>query len=288
MNFLGLPDEDTRYEKCRGVVVPVPYERTVSYGGGTARGPDAILTASGYVELYDEILKSEPYRTGGIHTAAPVMAAEGEDAPAFLARLTDTAARLFADGKFPIFLGGEHTITTGPVRAAREAFDDLSVLQLDAHADLRDTYQDTPWSHACVMRRVFELGAWIVPVGIRALSVEEAEFVRDNDMTVFWSHRIAHGDGWMETALAALTDNVYLTFDVDFFDPAIMPSTGTPEPGGGFWHETLQFLGRVFREKRVVGMDVVELAPIASLHAPDFVAARLVHRCFGYEFHDWE
>jgi agmatinase len=288
VNFLGLTDDETRYDDCAGVVVPVPYERTVSYGGGTARGPDAILAASAYVEFYDEILREEPYKTGGIHTAPAVVAGEGEDPAVFLDRLADVATRFYADGRFPIFLGGEHTLTTGPVRAAREAFDDLSVLQLDAHADLRETYQDTPWSHACVMRRVFELGASIVPVGIRAVSIEEAEFVRDNDLIVFWSHRIAHGGGWMETALAALTDNVYVTFDVDFFDPAIMPSTGTPEPGGGFWHETLQFLGRVFQQKRVVGMDVVELAPIAGLHAPDFLAARLVHRCFGYRFHAWE
>jgi agmatinase len=288
VNFLGIPDEDARYDDCAGVVVPVPYERTVSYGGGTARGPQAILEASGYVELYDEVLREEPYKNGGIHTAAPVVPGEDEDAPAFLDRLAGVATALFTDGRFPIFLGGEHTITTGPVRAAREVFKDLSVLQLDAHADLRETYQDTPWSHACVMRRVFELGvAEIVPVGIRALSVEEADFIRDHDITVFWSHRIAHNDGWIETALAALTDNVYLTFDVDFFDPAIMPSTGTPEPGGGFWHETLHFLAKVFEEKRVVGMDVVELAPVQGFHAPDFVAARLVHRCFGYRFHEW-
>jgi agmatinase len=288
ISFLGLAEEDTRYEACRGVVVPVPYERTVSYGGGTARGPDAIIAASAYVELYDEILREEPYLKGGIHTADPVVAAEGEEPEPFLERLAEVARGLFADGKFPVFLGGEHTLTTGPVRAAREAYPDLSVLQLDAHADLRETYQDTPWSHACVMRRVFELGVPIVPVGIRALSVEEADFAHDNDVSVFWSHRITHGEGWMETAIAALTDDVYLTFDVDFFDPAIMPATGTPEPGGGFWHETLQFLGRVFRERNVVGMDVVELAPIAALHAPDFVAARLVHRCIGYRFHAWE
>ncbi len=266
----------------------MPYERTVSYGGGTAKGPDAIIAASTYVELYDEILREEPYLKGGIHTADPVLAKEGEDPAAFLDRLEGVARDLFADGKFPVFLGGEHTITTGPVRAARQAFPNLSVLQLDAHADLRESYQDTPWSHACVMRRVFELGVPIVPVGIRAVSVEEADFADENDVSVFWSHRIAHAEGWMETAVAALTDDVYLTFDVDFFDPALMPSTGTPEPGGGFWHETLQFLAQVFRERNVVGMDVVELAPIAALHAPDFVVARLVHRCLGYRFHDWE
>ncbi|MFN2383709.1 MAG: agmatinase, partial [Gemmatimonadota bacterium] len=248
-------------------------------------GPAAILTASAYVELYDEVLREEPYRKG-IHTAPAVTAGEGGPEP-FLNRLEACAAQLFADGKFPVFLGGEHALTTAPVRAARAAFEDLSVLQLDAHADLRDTYQGTPWSHACVMRRIHELGVPAVPVGIRAVSIEEAQFIREQSLPVFWSHRIAQGDEWMETALTALSDTVYLTFDVDFFDPAVMPATGTPEPGGGWWHDTMRFLSWLFEEKRVVGMDVVELAPIAGLHAPDFVIARLVHRCLGYKFHDW-
>lgn len=285
-NFLGLTDEETRYADATGVVVPVPYERTVSWGAGTAEGPAAILRASAYVELYDEILREEPYRVGGIHTLAPVDVS-APDPETFLDGLAAAAGKLYADGKFPLFLGGEHTITTGPVRAAREAFSDLSVLQLDAHADLRDEFHGTRWSHACVMRRICELGVDVVPVGIRAIAVEEAEFIRERDLPVFWSHRIAGNDEWMETALTALSDTVYLTFDVDFFDPSVIPSTGTPEPGGGFWHETLRFLGHVFQEKRVIGMDVVELAPIAALHAPDFVVARLVHRCLAYKFHDW-
>lgn len=285
-NFLGLSDADARYEDARGVVVPVPWEATVSYGAGTGKGPAAILEASRYVELYDEVLREEPYRTGGIHTTAPVDVSGG-DPVAFLGALEGEAARLFADGKFPVFLGGEHSLTTAPVRAARASFEDLSVLQLDAHADLRESYEGTPWSHASVMRRVHELGVPAVPVGIRAISVEEAEFIQDEDLPVFWSHRIAHGEEWMDTVLNTLSDTVYITFDVDFLDPSLVPATGTPEPGGGFWHQTMRFLGYVFQEKTVVGMDVVELAPIEKLHAPDFVVARLVHRCLGYKFHDW-
>lgn len=285
-NFLGIPDDEAQYETARGVVVPVPWEATVSYGAGTAKGPAAILDASCYVELYDEVLREEPYRKGGIHTA-PAVDVSGGDPVAFLGGLEAVAARLFADGKFPVFLGGEHSLTTAPVRAAKAAFEDLSVLQLDAHADLRESYEGTPWSHACVMRRVHELGVSAVPLGIRAISVEEAEFLQDEDMPVFWSHRIAHGEEWMDTVLNTLSDTVYITFDVDYFDPSLIPATGTPEPGGGFWHETMRFLGYVFQEKNVVGMDVVELAPIAGLHAPDFVIARLVHRCLGYKFHDW-
>lgn len=285
-NFLGIPDDEARYETARGVVVPVPWEATVSYGAGTAKGPAAILDASRYVELYDEVLREEPYRKGGIHTA-PAVDGSGGDPVAFLDGLESVAARLFADGKFPVFLGGEHSLTTAPVRAARAAFEDLSVLQFDAHADLRESYEGTPWSHACVMRRVHELGVPAVPIGIRAISVEEAEFVHDEGLPVFWSHRIAHGEEWMDTVLNTLSDTVYITFDVDYFDPSLIPATGTPEPGGGFWHETMRFLGYVFQDKNVVGMDVVELAPIEGLHAPDFVIARLVHRCLGYKFHDW-
>ena len=285
-NFLGLPDDEARYEDARGVVVPVPWEATVSYGAGTAKGPAAIVEASRYVELYDEVLREEPYRKGGIHTA-PAADVSGGDSVAFLDGLEAVAARLFANGKFPVFLGGEHSLTTAPVRAAKAAFDDLSVLQLDAHADLRESYEGTPWSHASVMRRVHDLGVPAVPVGIRAISVEEAEFIQDEGLPVFWSHRIAHGEEWMDTVLNTLSDTVYITFDVDFFDPSLIPATGTPEPGGGFWHETMRFLGYVFQEKTVVGMDVVELAPIEGLHAPDFVIARFVHRCLGYRFHDW-
>jgi agmatinase len=285
-NFLGLSDADARYESARGVVVPVPWEATVSYGKGTGKGPAAIVEASRYVELYDEVLREEPFRKGGIHTTAPVDVAGG-DPVAFLGALEGEAARLFADGKFPVFLGGEHSLTTAPVRAARAAFEELSVLQLDAHADLRESYEGTPWSHASVMRRVHELGVPAVPVGIRAISVEEAEFIHDEDLPVFWSHRIAHSVEWIDTVLNTLSDTVYLTFDVDFLDPSLVPATGTPEPGGGFWHETMRFLGYVFQEKNVIGMDVVELAPIEGFHAPDFVIARLVHRCLGYKFHDW-
>lgn len=282
--FLGLEETDAGYREATAVVVPVPYERTVSYGGGTARGPAAILEASGYVELYDEVLGEEPWRKG-IHTTPAV--SPDDDPEAFLAELERRATGLLEDGKFPVFLGGEHSLTAAPVRAARPLFEDLSVLQLDAHADLRESYQGSRWSHASVMRRVHELGVPVVPVGIRAVSPEEVEFIRAHDLPVFWSHRIAHGDEWMETALSALTDTVYLTLDVDFFDPAVVPATGTPEPGGGFWHETMRFLAHVFREKRVVGMDVVELAPIPGLHAPDFVVARLVYRAIGYRLHDW-
>lgn len=282
--FLGLKAADSGYADAAAVVVPVPYEQTVSYGAGTARGPAAILEASGYVELYDEVLGEEPWRKG-IHTAGEV--SPHDDPETFQTKLRERASSLIADGKFPVFLGGEHSLTAAPVQAARDAFEDLSVLQLDAHADLREEYHGTRRSHASVMRRVHELGVPVVPVGIRAVSPEEIEFIRSHDLPVFWSHRIAHGDEWMETVLSALTDTIYLTFDVDFFDPSLVPATGTPEPGGGLWHETMRFLGHVFREKRVIGMDVVELAPIAGLHAPDFVVARLVYRTIGYRLHDW-
>lgn len=284
--FLGRRNGSATYASSRGVVVPVPFEHSVSWGRGTARGPEAIIEASNYVEIYDEVLEEVPLEPAGIHTCAEVQF-EGGDPVAFLDDLAALARNLFADGKFPVFLGGEHSLTTGPVQAAQETFDDLSVLQLDAHADLRDEYHGTPWSHACVMRRIHEMGVPVVPVGIRSLSPKEARFVEDNEMTVFWSHRTAHGDEWIDGALTALSETVYITFDVDYFDPSVVPSTGTPEPGGASWHDTLRFLARVFAAKRVVGMDCVELAPIKDLHAPNFTVARLVYRCFGYRFHVW-
>lgn len=283
-NFLGLSDLDAGYETSAAVVVPVPYERTVSYGKGTERGPAAIIAASSHVELYDEVLDEEPYRRG-IHTA-PAVDVSGEP-EVVIAGLEATARDLFGDGKFPVFLGGEHALTLGPVRAAAMAYEDLSVLQFDAHGDLRDTYEGTPWSHACVMRRVAELGVSIVGVGIRSISSEEIEFARGADVRTFWSHRIAYGDEWMDTAINALSENVYVTFDVDYFDPSLMPATGTPVPGGGGWHDTMRFLAHVFEQRNVVGMDVVELAPVASLHGCDFTVANLVHRAIGYRFHAW-
>jgi agmatinase len=280
-NFLGLPDEHARRDRAAGVLLPVPYERTVSYGHGAGRGPAAIVEASRYVELYDHELDAEPWRRG-IHTLPP-LEVRGEGLDAVVEEVAAAWAGLLAGGAFPVLLGGEHTVTVGAVRATAERFGGLSVLQLDAHADLRDRYEGSPWSHACVMRRVAD---WVpaVGVGIRALSADEAAFARAAGRPLIWGERLYGAGDWMGEALAALTDTVYLTFDVDFFDPSIVPATGTPEPGGGLWYPTLAFLRRLFEEKRVVGADVVELAPREDQPAASFLAARLVYKLFGYAF----
>jgi len=265
-------------------VLPVPYEGTVSYGAGASRGPAAILRASEQIELYDEEIGAEPYRVG-IHTAAPVPVS-GDDPPDRVASaVAGRCGELMDAGKWMVVLGGEHSITPGAVRAARERHPGLRVVQLDAHADLRETYEGSPFNHACAMARCLEL-APVVGIGIRSYSVEEAERIR----TGIPGHRMIRawemdGDDWQKRALDGLGDApLYLTIDVDYFDPSIVPATGTPEPGGGSWRPTLGFLERLFREGRVVACDVVELAPIPGLHHAEFTIARLVYKLIGFAF----
>lgn len=280
-NFLGLPDSLARRESAAGVLLPVPYERTVSYGAGAGRGPAGILAASRYVELYDHELDAEPCRRG-IHTLPP-LEVTGPGLEAVVEEVAEVWASLLEEPAFPVLLGGEHTVTVGAVRATAERYGGLSVLQLDAHADLRDRYEGSPYSHACVMRRVAE---WVpaVGVGIRALSREEIDFARRSGRPLVFADRLQESEAWMDEVMAALTDTVYLTFDLDYFDPALVPTTGTPEPGGGTWYPTLAFLRRVFSEKNVVAADVVELAPREDQPAAAFLAARLVYKLFGYKF----
>lgn len=280
-SFLGLGEEWNAAERARVAILPVPYEATTSYVGGTRDGPEAILTASRYVELYDHELDREPYRVG-IHTHRPLtLSAEG---PAVaLEELRAGYRQACEDGHFVITLGGEHTITQVPVLYwADRSGSDLSVLQFDAHADLRDHFHGTRWSHACVMRRVVDR-ARPVAVGVRAIDVEERRLINELGLTVIYGEELGE-DGWIERALEALSENVYITFDVDFFDPAYVPSTGTPEPGGGTWAQALALLRRVFRERTVVAADVVELAPRPGLVAPDFLVAKLIYKMIGY----WE
>jgi len=284
-NFLGLTPDLSDVRRARVVVLPVPYETTVSYLGGARNGPQAIIDASRAVELYDIELKGEPVDIG-VATAEPPALSNAGPEPA-LRQLRRAYAKLADTGKFIIMLGGEHSLSSPPIlewaarlkRRGRR----LSVLQLDAHGDLRDSYEGTKYSHAAVMRRVVDQ-VNLVQVGIRAISVEEQRFMRrrrDTITTVF-AEELEGGDAWMDRALGALGEDVYLTFDVDYFDPSLVPSTGTPEPGGGSWQPTLRFLRRVFAERNVVAADVVELGPIPGLAAPDFLCAKLVYKLIGY------
>lgn len=278
-NFLGLPADEAPFDTSPIVVLPVPYEATVSYMGGTRFGPRGLLHASRFVELYDHELDAEPYKVG-VHTL-PQLMLSGAGPEVALEELRRAMDGLLDAGKFVIMLGGEHSITAPPVLAhADRVKGRLSVLQLDAHADLRAEYEGTELSHACVMYRVHER-ADIVPVGIRALTMEERVLIREKNIPVSFAHELSDA-GWIDRVVGNLGDAVYITIDVDYFDPALMPATGTPEPGGGSWYPTLELLERVFRERQVVGCDVVELAPIPGLVAPDFLAAKLVYKLVGF------
>ncbi len=279
-NFLGLPDELSHYGRSRVAVLPVPYEHTVSYAPGTAKGPQAIISASQQVELYDEELCCEPSDIG-VATLAP-LPVQGV-APGKLGGIIGPAiGRIVDDGKVPLMLGGEHSVTPAAVAAVQRRFANLTVVQFDAHADLRQEYEGEPHSHACAMARVREICP-AVQVGIRNLSAEEARWARRDSLPIFYAHQMRRDPKWMEAAIAAIaTEEVYITVDVDAFDAAIMPATGTPEPGGMSWYEVTDFLKQIFERKRVRGMDLVELSPREGLHACDFLSAKLAYKLVGY------
>lgn len=283
--FLGLDEAASAISRSRAFILPVPYEATTSWGGGTRHGPRGILEASRYVELWDQELQKDSSLMG-VHTL-PALELTREGPGAAMAELEEAYGGLLdrLAGRFPIMLGGEHSISAPAVRAvASSQSSRLSVLQMDAHADLRASYEGTPSSHASAMYRILDV-ADVVGVGIRGISEEEVGVARDHDgVTLIYADEMWEGEEWMDRALEALGDLVYLTFDVDYFDPSLVPSTGTPEPGGGDWYRTLRFLRRVFRERTVVAMDVVELAPIPGLLAPDFLVAKLVYKLLGYRF----
>ncbi len=263
------------------MIIPVPMEKTVSYLPGTARGPERILEASRQVELYDPELGISPYRAG-IHTLSPIDCRG--DSASCLAKIEEAVGALKGRA-VPVCLGGEHTLTLGAVRALRAGGDEFSVLYLDAHADLRDSYGGSPLSHASVMRRVSELGVPLVPVGVRALSREEADYITAEKIRLFPGWEFSGGDyPWAEIA-AALGEKIYLSIDLDAFDPSEVPGVGTPEPGGLGWHQALA-LFRALRGagKTLVGADLVELCPRDGSIVSEFFAARLLYKLIGYFF----
>jgi len=283
-NFGGLPEEHSSYAKSRAVIFPVPLERTTTYMTGTRRGPAAILAASRNMETYDEELGSETYLHCGIATL-PAMDTQEGTLEKVLAELHTAELALLEDGKFPVVLGGEHSLTAPLVAAAAKKFPGLTVLQIDAHADLREAYQDNPASHASVMRRVVEICP-AVQVGIRAISVEEAEAIPRLRTKIYWAKDIARAPlaDWVPRVLADLSEHVYLTVDLDGFDPAYVPATGTPEPGGLDWFQVTTLIREVAAKKKIVATDVVELLPQPGDHASDFFAAKLIYKILGYVF----
>jgi agmatinase len=279
-NFGLLDEESSRYETSRAAVLPVPFERTTSYGKGTTQGPAAILRASQAMELYDEELGGEPY-VQGIATL-PAFLPEAFDMEHAMAELQAECRTHIEAGKFLVTLGGEHSLSQAPIKAAREVHGEIGVVQFDAHSDLREEFEGTPYSHASVMKRVVDAGIPSLAVGIRSLSAPEAALIREKSLPVIWGHQLDRAGELFPEMLKALPEKIYLTFDIDYFDPAIVPATGTPEPGGGLWWPTLKLLRHLFQTKTVVSMDLIELSPIGGQPASDFLSAKTIYKCLGY------
>ncbi len=278
-NFGDIENEFSSFEKSSVIILPVPYEATTTYGKGTKEGPRAIIDASQNMELYDEETDCEPYKVG-IHTLIEFK--EGFDSPQKMIKaLADRAQGLFSSAKLVIALGGEHTITLGMVEGLRREEEDFSILILDAHADLRNSYEKTKYSHACVTRRLIG-GNRIVQVGIRSLCRKEADFIKKKNLRLFYAKDIVGREEWMKEAISRLSDKVYLSIDLDFLDPSIMPAVGTPEPGGLGWYETLKFLRLLTKEKKILGIDVVELCPAPQDIPSSFTAAKLIYKLIAY------
>lgn len=274
-SFCRLPNDSTDYARASTVISPVPFDKTSTWLKGADKGPAAIIEASGYLELYDIETDSEVFRKG-IFTAKPIRSASSSS----LIKKTDSAvSRYLKDNKLVVTLGGEHSVSIGVIRAYAERYKDLSVLHLDAHADSRDSYEGSRYNHACVIARVREFTNNIVSVGIR--SMDTSECLAINRERMFFAHEIHDSDKWMPNAVRLLTDTVYITIDLDVFDPGIMPSTGTPEPGGLSWYQVMRLLYSVSKSKRIVGFDIVELCPSNS-KAPDFLAAKLIYTLLSY------
>ena len=279
MNF-GGNEVVYDYKASRIIIVPVPYDETSTWMRGADRGPGAIMEASQNLEFYDVETGTEAH-LNGIHTIDPVT--EKSSPESLVGAVHDKVHQLLQEGKFPVIVGGNHTVTIGAARAFAGHYDDLTVLQLDAHADLRQEYEGSPFNHACAMARVRE-SSGLVQAGIRSMSAEERPFVESD--RIFFAHQLHSDKSLYLRAMEKLTQNVYITIDLDVFDPSLIPSTGTPEPGGPEYYEVMHFLRDVARKRNVVGFDVVELCPSASNKAPDFVAAKIIYQLLSYVFAD--
>jgi len=278
--FLGLPEELARKDSARVIVVPVPFEASTSYGKGASFGPSAIIEASWQVEFWDEKSRREPCSMG-IFTDQSIGLNQNWGVVSGL--LENKVQEIISDKKFPLFLGGEHSISAPIVKGILKKYPDLSVLHFDAHADLRYSYEDKLWSHASVMRRVFEMGVPFCSVAVRSLSQEEHDLIDQHKLNVFFAYKLRQNPDWMREVISCLTDHVYLTFDIDAVDISEVRSTGTPEPGGLYWYEVIEFLEKMANSgKKVIGADLVELAPSENDHASSFYAAKLAYKIISY------
>ena len=280
MNF-GGNEVVYDYAASKIIIVPVPYDETSTWMKGADKGPDAIMEASVNLEFYDIETDSEAH-LNGIHTIEPLR--EKRSPEKLVSSVYDKISALLNEEKFPVVVGGNHTVSIGSARAFSEYFKDLSILQLDAHSDLRPEYEGSGYNHACAMARIGEFGP-LVQVGIRSMSRDEASIADRN--RIFPSHELYLDKSKYRKAIEMLTDNVYITIDLDVFDPSLMPSTGTPEPGGPEYYEIMNFLKEVIKSRTVVGFDVVELCHSPVNKTPDFVAAKIIYQLLSYKFGKW-
>ena len=278
--YAGIPEQNSKIETSKVVLIPVPYDGTSTWQKGADKGPEAFLNASENMELYDIETDTEVYKNG-IYLADAVT--ENASPESMVDAVHQITKSYIKKNKFVTLFGGEHSISIGSIRAFNECFNSLTVVQIDAHADLRKEYEGSKCNHACAVYEASQTTN-LIQVGIRSMDAIE-KTVMDPDK-VFFAHEMAQDDYWMENAIDLMTENVFLTIDLDAFDPSIMPSTGTPEPGGLLWYETLEFLNKIFKEKNVVGFDIVELCPNENDKSSDFLAAKLYYKMLSYKFNN--
>lgn len=280
--YAGIPQEYTSIEKSNIVLVTVPYDGTSTWGKGADKGPEAFLDASENMELYDIETSTEVYKEG-IHLDQNLDEFDSPDH--MVTEVHDLIKEYILKRKFVTLVGGEHSVSIGAIRAFNETHNNLSVLQLDAHADLRSSYEGTPYNHACAMHEASKTTN-LVQVGIRSMDVSEKRWL--NQDNVFYAHQMVEDEHWSDKVINALTNEVYITLDLDVFDPSILPGTGTPEPGGLYWYETITLLKRVFETKNVVGFDIVELCPSENERSSAFTAAKLYYKMISFKhFYTW-
>jgi agmatinase len=278
--YAGIPEEFAKLDSSKIVLIPVPYDGTSTWQKGSDKGPEAFLNASENMELYDIETRTEVYKQG-IYLADAIT--ENSSPEAMVEAVHKSVKTFIKRNKFVTIFGGEHSVSIGTIRAFNECFDNLTVLHIDAHADLRKSYLGSKCNHACAAYEASQTTN-LIQVGIRSMDVIETT-VMDEEKTYF-AHELATNEFWMDSAIDQMTDNVFITFDLDALDPSILPSTGTPEPGGLFWYETLEFLKKVFEEKNVVGFDIMELCPNPNEKSSDFLAAKLYYKMLSYKFVD--
>ncbi|HET8886364.1 MAG TPA: agmatinase [Salinimicrobium sp.] len=275
-NYAGIPDKYARLDDAKVVLIPVPYDGTSTWQKGADKGPDAFLAASENMELFDIETRTEVYKKG-VYLTPPVT--EDASPEKMVDAVYKTTKNYIKQEKFVTIFGGEHSVSIGTIRAFNEAFEDLTVVQIDAHADLRPEYEGSSCNHACAVYEASK-NTNLIQVGIRSMDIEEMDHM--DETRTYFAHDLY--EDWMDDAIGQMTPNVFITIDLDAFDPSIMPSTGTPEPGGLFWYETMDFLRMIFKKKNVVGFDIVELCPNEAEKSSDFLAAKLYYKMLSYKF----